>query len=197
MMNETVLLVSMVLLWMVVLFNLLLTLMLVRRANSNAGLELEQELIKPGERAPEFTAATLEGEIVTLATYAGRDVVFLFMSPACEPCRELVPVLESLAPTARQTGIDLLYVSVFGVEETRNHVDELGISLPVVVASHEDNNFMTDYKIKAAPAFCSIDAKSRVRASGYLFEDDAGSAWQRMTDGWKTPATAGVEVAVR
>ena len=91
-MNETVLIGSVALLWVLVLFNLVLTLGLVRRANANAGPQpMEEEGLEAGERAPDFTAETLDGEAVTLATYAGRDVAFLFMSPFCGPCREKLP----------------------------------------------------------------------------------------------------------
>ena len=136
-MNETVLIVSMVLLWVVMLFNLLLTLALVRRTSTQPRSQ-QKEWLKAGEKAPDFTAETLDGKPVTLASYAGRPVAFLFMSPSCDPCREHLPGYDALGKIARRAGTQLVYVSTSGLDETRIHVEEFGITLPVIVTPQRE-----------------------------------------------------------
>ena len=139
--------------------------------------------MEAGEPAPDFTAETLEGEAVSLASYAGRDVVFLFMSPFCGPCREKLPGIEALAPSAYEAGTELVYVSNASVEETQAHVEEHPIALPVVVASPGGSSFYEDYKISGTPQFCVVDAQGRVQASGYP-TPEVDLAWRELTERW-------------
>ena len=185
MMNETVLIGSVGLLWVLVLFNLVLTLGLVRRVNTNTGPQLieEEEGLEAGEPAPDFTAETLDGQQINLASYAGRDVVFLFMSPFCGPCREKLPGIEALAPSAYAAGTELVYVSNASVDETRAYVEEHTIALPVVVASPGGSSFYEDYKISGTPQFCVVDAQGRVQASGYP-APEVDLAWRGLTERW-------------
>ncbi len=182
--NETVLIGSVAILWVLVLFNLLLTLGLVRRANANAGPQpMDEEGLNAGEPAPDFTAETLDGEPVTRATYAGRGVIFLFMSPFCGPCREKLPSIEALAPSAYEAGTELVYVSNASVEETQAHVEEHTITLPVVVAPPDGSSFYDDYQITSTPRFCAVDAQGRVQASGYP-SPEVDLAWRGLTERW-------------
>ena len=182
-MNETVLTVSMGLLWVVVLFNLLLTLALVRRTSSTQSRPPQPDWLQPGEQAPDFTAETLDGEPVTLASYAGRAVVFVLISPSCEPCREYVPSYNALGPVARQAGLDLVLVSVASPTETHEFIGEFTITLPVIVAPQEESSFMRDYKFGETPAYCAIDAQGVVQSSGLPFPDKG--AWGMLTASWK------------
>ena len=182
-MNETVLIVSMGLLWVVVLFNLLLTLALVRRTSSTQSRPPQPDWLQPGEPAPDFTAETLDGKPVTLATYAGRAVVFLFVSPACGSCREYLPSYNAVGPVARQAERELVLVSVASRTETREFVDEFAITLPVIVAPQEESSFMEDYKFAETPTFCAIDAQGAVQSSGLPFPDKG--EWGMLTASWK------------
>ncbi len=76
---ETSLVVNSILLWVVVLFNLLLTLALVRRLNADRRSEHTMGL-EAGQPTPDFTAQTLSGEAATRSTYIGRKVAFVFIS---------------------------------------------------------------------------------------------------------------------
>ncbi len=75
---ETILIISSVLLWVMILLNLLLTLGLSRRLNARLP---RMDFLKIGQPAPSFTAQTLQGETVTLSSYARRAVAFVFTSP--------------------------------------------------------------------------------------------------------------------
>jgi cytochrome c biogenesis protein CcmG/thiol:disulfide interchange protein DsbE len=45
-----------------------------------------------GDRAPDFSATTLDGGRVSLSDYAGRPVVLNFWASWCNPCREEFPL---------------------------------------------------------------------------------------------------------
>jgi cytochrome c biogenesis protein CcmG/thiol:disulfide interchange protein DsbE len=50
-----------------------------------------------GERAPDFTVTTLDGEQVTLGSLAGRPVLVNFWNTWCPPCEEELPALKEFA----------------------------------------------------------------------------------------------------
>jgi hypothetical protein len=77
---ETALIISSISLWIVLLFNLLLTIGLVRQQNiATRRVEVNDSLLI-GQSAPDFTALTLDEQAVTLATYAGQEVAFVFIT---------------------------------------------------------------------------------------------------------------------
>lgn len=184
---ETVLIVSSVLLWVVVLLNVLLTLALVRRVNASGGLNaagVPENGPTIGEQAPAFSAQTLEGEPVTLESYTGRGraTALLFISAGCRPCRELLGTLGDLLPGARQTGTDLILAS----SDKREHVEalltEFHLDMPVLLAPRDSNTFFTDYKITGTPSYCVIDDDGTVQSAGHPMP--TFGAWKAFTATW-------------
>lgn len=177
---------SSMLLWIVVLCNLLLTLALIRRINAGEVAQAKGGL-KAGERAPDFTAETLGGEKVTLATYAQREVAFIFIAPSCNPCREALPRYDALKIKAAQSGVEIVLVSRGEREQTRALVEEFGIQLPVLIAPESRNPFMENYKLSMTPSYCLINRQGRVQSSGYPNLD--GGIWKRFVTAKETSET--------
>lgn len=172
---------SVILLWILVLLNLVLTLAIIRRLNVSPRGE---DGLKTGTVAPNFTATTVEGAPVSLSTYAGRTVAFLFISPTCGPCREALPRYAALYSKAQRSGVVLVLVSDADGTQTQALVDEFQIEMPVLVAPRESNSLIKDYKIEGTPAYCVVDPDGRVRSSGYpSFE---WGDWKKLADAWAT-----------
>jgi peroxiredoxin len=159
---ETILVVSSILLWILTLFNILLTIGLGRRISARLP---KIEFLKVGQTAPHFTAWKLDGKEMTLANYAGQAVTFVFISPHCRPCRDEIPNLEALYPKAQKHGVELALVSDAGWEETRAFANELGVQLPLLVAPRERTSFLRDYKALSTPSYCVVNAKGKVQAA--------------------------------
>ncbi len=183
-MNEF-LIVSSLLLWAVVVFNLLLTLALVRRMNSlsPSGMSGRPETLKVGQPAPDFQAQSLHGETITLANFAGRAVTFVFAAPHCNPCREEMPKLEALRPKARLAGMELVLVNDASIADALAMADEFHLTLPMLAASRASSDFMESYKAAGTPFYCVVSAEGKVQATGFL-----GKAWRDMTAAWESAA---------
>lgn len=181
---ETVLVISSIALWVVVLVNLLLTFALVRRINTNAQSDLKTGL-EAGQLAPDFTASTLSGETVTRSTYDGRNIGFVFISTHCGPCHEILPGIEALKHKASQSGIELTLVSVDDLIETQAYVEQRDIHLPILVAPRDTNSFMQDYRAAGTPSYCFVDEQGKVYSAGFLSmhqgEWKALDTWARNT----------------
>jgi peroxiredoxin len=159
---ETILVISTALLWILMLFNILLTVGLGRRINSRLP---RLETLKVGQNAPNFTAWTLTGDQVSLADYAGRTVAFVFMSPNCRPCREQLLELVNVQSRSRQNGIEVVIVSDAGEAETISFISEGGAQLPVLIAPRNRTSFLSDFKAHGTPSYCVVDAQGKVLAA--------------------------------
>lgn len=180
---ETVLVISSVLLWLVVLANVFLTLALVRRLNANVP---KPEGLPAGAPAPDFKAEMLNGETATLATYSSfnRKVALLFLSTHCVPCREILAKLKGQRAATQQAGIELVLVSGDEREDTEALVAELELDYPLLIAPQTSNTFFSDYKISMTPSFCLLDLQGKVATSG-LPSIQAGG-WKALIDTWAT-----------
>jgi peroxiredoxin len=135
------------------------------------------EGLKLGQQAPEFTAITLQGDEVTKDTYAQRSVAFVFVSPSCSPCHEVVSEFETLKERALEIGLDMVLVSMTTFDITRKYIKETAkvIDLPVLVAPQGENPFTQDYKVSGTPYLCRIDRLGKVQAAGPF-----ASEWQAL-----------------
>ncbi len=142
-----------------------------------------QKGLTPGQPAPDFVLETLEGETVTLATYAKRAVALLLFSPDFALCRSDLALHERLQPQARQAGVELVLVSIASASGTREFFEENPTSLPVLLAPWESSSFMQDYSIPGAPWYCLIDEHGTVRSAGHQSYD--GGDWKSLIESWQ------------
>lgn len=167
---EPILMVSSILLWIVVLFNLLLTVALIRRnVAKHPGFDMENvPTLEIGSQAPDFTAETLNGKIVSLADYAGRPVIFVFISPTCQPCFDKLPALQAMGQEAQQFGVELILVNAANRMQTQEFVNEYDIALPILSAPRGSNPFLEDYRALGTPFYCFVDEQRQVQATAFL-----------------------------
>ena len=88
----------------------------------------------PGEKPPEFSGRTVEGQALSLAGLRGRVVLLTFWATWCLPCREEMPVFERLHRGFAAEGLAVLGVNVR--EEPSvilRYAKELGLTFPLVL----------------------------------------------------------------
>jgi peroxiredoxin len=174
---ELLLLISSILLWLAVGFNLLLTVALIRRQQRAAK---RPELLPAGAEAPPFTAETTAGEKVTLADFNGAgELALVFVSPTCTPCLQKIPFFNNLYPAARRAGVELILVSDSDRKAARSFVTEHEVTLPVIAAPRPANPFLEQYKITGTPTYYLLDRERKVKASGFL-----DGEWHELTAKW-------------
>ena len=174
---------SSVFLWVIVVFNLFLTLALIRRLNTKSQISDLSSGLKKGELAPNFEAETLSGTKINLSTFANQAVTFIFVSPNCQPCREALPTYESLYSKAKLLEIKLVLVVSSDIIRTQAFVNELNINLPVIVAPRETNTFLEDYNVRGTPSYCLIDETGTAQSAGFASSNSAD--WNGIVTSWK------------
>lgn len=178
---ERFLLVSSLLLWAVVLFNLMLTLSLVRRFSKMMGPPdiIDVPTLEVGTRAPDFQASTMDNQIVDLTMYSRKSVGFIFISPSCTPCIEKMPIFHQIEPQARDYGVNLVLVSLADREETKAFVQMYSIKMPILFAPRNNNPFAENYKVAGTPFYCLLDKDGKVQSAGYL-----DTRWEQLVQTW-------------
>jgi peroxiredoxin len=181
---EQVLLISSLALWTLVVLNLLLTLALARRLNTRVSQTSDPFADIPklelGQPAPDFAAETLNGSTASLASYAGRAVALIFISPTCSPCREKMPVFDALQPKAKRAGVEIVLVSDSDHAETKKFSDDFTSNLPILIAPRADNPFMENYKANGTPFYCLVADDGSVQSTGFL-----DGEWEKLTKNWE------------
>ena len=66
----------------------------------------------PGGPAPQFTLAARGGPQVSLAQYKGQVVMINFWASWCGPCRQEMPLLESIYKKYNKLGFTMIGVNV-------------------------------------------------------------------------------------
>jgi hypothetical protein len=182
-------------LWAVLVLNLAVTLRLtawtrVLTGMRNAAAVTPTEL-RIGSTAPTFRALSLDGELVSEQTFAGREVVFVFLSPDCGGCRERLPMLQHVGTAAGAAGVAVVLVLDVGRTRARGwldavaHEDGLRVTLPVLVAPPSQYPLVPAYTAGYFPYFCVLDSGATVQARGVVGMDRP--EWREVVARWIPP----------
>jgi peroxiredoxin len=96
-----------------------------------ASSQINQDGLKAGTLAPEFTLPGLDGSEISLSSFRGRPVLLVFSDPNCKPCNELLPKLEEIHRKSKD--LQVLMIGRGDPKANRNQMKELGLSFPVVL----------------------------------------------------------------
>lgn len=125
-------------------------------------MQVEPASLEAGTAAPAFSLPDTEGDIVSLASMAGRRVLLAFSSVTCPACRQTWPELKRFSET--HADVQVVMFSHGALEESRQMKQEQGFSFPVLVARSE---VLQAYQVSGTPFFYVIDAQGIIVASGF------------------------------
>ncbi len=128
--------------------------------------------IGAGARAPAYSAPTLEGRPVSLASLKGKVVVLNVWATWCRPCRVEMPALERLHQQLKGEGLEVVAVSVdtppgmlsplgsFG-SDVKDYVNSMGLTFTVL---HDPERSIEDlFLVQGLPTTFIIDKHGRIR----------------------------------
>jgi peroxiredoxin len=124
-------------------------------------------------RAPAFSLQSVSGGSVSLAQFKGDVVMINFWASWCGPCRQEMPLLDSIYKQYRDMGFTLLGVNV---EPDAGSADawlkKTPVSYPILFDPKSQVSQL--YQVQAMPTTVIIDRQGIVRYvhSGYLPGDE-------------------------
>lgn len=136
-----------------------LVLVLLRSAIDRANAPLLDE----GLPAPGFSATTLDGETLSLASLRGRPVIVNFWGPSCVPCRDEFPLFKAKLAEHADEGLAILGVLMYDAPApARDFIAEFGATWPTV--DDPDGAIREAYRVAARPQSYFIDRDGILRA---------------------------------
>ena len=126
-----------------------------------------------GGPAPQFTLSAHSGPNVSLAQYHGQVVMINFWASWCGPCRQEMPLLESIYKKYNKLGFTLLGVNV---EPDSKAADDWLQATPVTfpILYDKESKVSKLYEVAGMPSTVIIDrsGKLRVLHQGYKPGDE-------------------------
>ena len=123
--------------------------------------------------APAFTLASRAGQDVSLAQYKGQVVMINFWASWCGPCRQEMPLLESIYKKYNKMGFTMLGVNVEPDSNAANEwLKATPVSFPILY--DRDSKVSKLYDVAGMPSTVIIDrtGKLRVLHRGYKPGDE-------------------------
>ena len=169
----TLLIINAILTWLVLLPTAFFMLLLGKRfrqldQGDPKAFLLQEAGSRRGQPAPPFEAQNIDGQTVTLDSFKGRDVAFLFLSPSCKPCVEKIPALNDYYRRGTANGMAMVIVNVDHHIAPETFAQQYEVQLPILWAPQISNPFAHDYDAYSVPSFCLVDANQKIRAAGRL-----------------------------
>jgi methylamine dehydrogenase accessory protein MauD len=164
---EGIWLVSFIVLWLVVIVEGVLIVLLYRQLGImylGSASGVSRDGLPVGATAPDFQLEDSEGRAQRLSNYRGRNVLLLFGSTHCEPCRRLLPGLQEFAAGPGRD-FDVLWLNEGTPEETLQFQSETGARLPML--SYKDG-INDSYKVRVTPFLFMVDAAGVIKAKGLV-----------------------------
>ncbi len=126
-------------------------------------LSLPQCTIKQkGQRAPDFSLKSIDGEEISLSGLKGKIVLLDFWATWCGPCRESIPHLTRLYKEYSGKGFVVIGISVDtgGLEPVERFVKSLDMPFPVAMVSE---GLDKQYGVSALPTSFLIDKEGVIQ----------------------------------
>ena len=114
------------------------------------------------EPAPDFTLSARGGGQVSLSQFKGQVVMINFWATWCGPCRQEMPLLESIYKKYNKMGFVLLGVNVEpDPKAAEEWLKEVPVSFPILYDT--DSKVSRLYKVNGMPSTVFIDRNGRLR----------------------------------
>jgi len=112
--------------------------------------------------APTFTLASRAGQDVSLSQYKGQVVMINFWASWCGPCRQEMPLLESIYRKYNKMGFTMLGVNVEPDSNAANEwLKATPVSFPILY--DRDSKVSKLYDVAGMPSTVIIDRSGKVR----------------------------------
>ena len=117
-----------------------------------------------GKTAPDFDYPDTDGKTVSLSDLTGKVVVINFWATWCGPCRQEMPILDTLAKDEEKAaqGLVLLIINIgetYDVVQT--YMESYGYSFPVIIDT--TSTIASKYNIRYIPTTFFIDRGGIIR----------------------------------
>ncbi|MCI4625793.1 MAG: TlpA family protein disulfide reductase [Candidatus Magnetoovum sp. WYHC-5] len=125
------------------------------------------DLLKAGDKAPEFALKDVNGGVVSLSDFKDRVVLLEFWSMWCMGCRASIPFLNTMRYTFKESELTVIALNVDAKDfnsQVKSYVKQNSMTYPIVLSVESLNE---SYGISVLPTMYLLDKKHNI-AQKYL-----------------------------
>ncbi|MCZ6711943.1 MAG: TlpA disulfide reductase family protein [Gammaproteobacteria bacterium] len=90
------------------------------------------QVLRSGDRVPDFTLVNLSGDTVRFSDLEGQAVVLNFWATWCPPCRREMPLLDAIQREYKSRGLSIVGIDVGeDPNAVRRYVESIGVTYPI------------------------------------------------------------------
>jgi cytochrome c-type biogenesis protein len=138
----------------------------------------------PGNPAPDFTLASLDGSQVTLSSYKGKKgVVLVFFATWCVGCMKEVPEIKRFAETAQKEKVEIIAINF---KQQTDIVERFNTSHKInygILLDTEGTVTTGRFGIKGLPHIVGIDAKGEIVYRGTALPEQKDDFMKKLKQG--------------
>jgi len=113
-------------------------------------------------KAPNFTLKSYAGSNQKLSEFRGKVILLNFWASWCGPCRQEMPLLNSLHKKYKKLGFTVIGINVEeDLRKAKQVVKDVGIKFPVLFDT--ENKVSDLYDVSAMPSTVIIDRSGNMR----------------------------------
>jgi thiol-disulfide isomerase/thioredoxin len=89
------------------------------------------------DQLPAFSLADRAGKVTSIASWKDKSLIINFWATWCAPCRQEIPLLESLAGEWRGRDVEVVGIAVDHRDQVLEFADRLKITYPVLIGEQD------------------------------------------------------------
>ncbi|WP_084245450.1 thiol-disulfide oxidoreductase ResA [Planomicrobium okeanokoites] len=131
------------------------------------------EVLRVGDKAPDFTLEDMEGNRHKLSDYQGEGVFLNFWGTWCEPCVKEMPAMDRQYKEYEEQGVHILAVNIAQSDfEVQSFADRFDLSFPIAI--DKSRSVMTAYNIRPLPTTVLVNPEGDIQRiiTGEMTEQD-------------------------
>ncbi|PFA67389.1 thiol-disulfide oxidoreductase [Bacillus sp. AFS015802] len=154
-------------------------------ASESMDLSDAKQGLTKGDRAPDFTLITLDGENVKLSDYQGKKVILNFWATWCPPCKAEMPHMQNYYETnAKKENVEILAVNLTSQDDGKKAVEQFvdGYELTFPIPMDEKGDIGDQYRVFTIPTSYMIDTNGLIQHKivGPMNEEMMGKMVEQM-----------------
>ncbi|GAP10903.1 peroxiredoxin [Bellilinea caldifistulae] len=128
--------------------------------NQSLTAQRESQIPQSGQRFPDFTLESLDGNKLTFSEFVGKPVVLNFWATWCDPCKAEMPLFEEVY--RQNSGIVVLGVNYNeSVNVIRRFIEEREITFPILLDA--DGKIAEKFQVFGFPTTYFVDEDGILR----------------------------------
>jgi len=134
------------------------------------------EVLKIGDEAPNFTLVDMQGDKHSLEEYKGQGVFLNFWGTWCKPCEREFPIIDRYYNEYKEKDIQVLAINIAESDfVVQNYIDRKGLTFPVLI--DKNKSVMEAYNINPLPTTILINSEGKIEKiiTGEMKEQDIKS----------------------